>query len=135
MNHVKIIDLYTLEYTLSSFEVGGEPVDEWREAGVTERAFNVQSFGFWATSHQKRFEINQQVGWGVKNLGAENLAYISASTFSTAPFRNDGEENAYYSRLMLDLGKSLYEIARPTFGWIEGKTAVVQRINDNIPTP
>ena len=65
------------------------------------------------------FEITQDVNWNVEELGNQNRAWIQTSTFSTAYFWNSIETSEKYSKLLLAIGTELYNILKPSFGWID----------------
>lgn len=68
---------------------------------------------------QIRFEVLVQLGWGEEHLGKEKRAWIGVTCFQTLLFNRPEHDTEYYSRLFLDLGRELYAVLRPAFGWLD----------------
>lgn len=66
-----------------------------------------------------RFEVFVQLGWGKEHLGSEKRAWVGLTCFQTALFNRAEYDTEYYSRFFLDLGKRLYGVLQPAFGWLE----------------
>jgi hypothetical protein len=57
--------------------------------------------------------------WGSTHFENPDGAYTSVVCFQTPLFNYPDQNPGYYSRLFLDLGKRLYEVVSPTFGWLD----------------
>ena len=66
-----------------------------------------------------RFEVSVHLGWGEEHLGEEARTWVGLTCFQTALFNRSEHDTDYYSRVFLDLGKGLYAVLRPAFGWLD----------------
>jgi hypothetical protein len=65
-----------------------------------------------------RLEIVQQVAWG-QRLGGCDRVFLSASTDNTPYFWGSVEQAQRYAEVMLALGKRIFALANPIFGWCD----------------
>jgi hypothetical protein len=86
---------------------------------IMNLAYATKNLSFNAFNSDPYFEIFQQIAWGEQHLGATSRAYIRTSTINTAGFWREGYDNSYYSSFFLDIGKKLYQLVKPSFGWID----------------
>ncbi len=86
---------------------------------ILSYAYQKQELTFTAYNPQWRFEIRQQIAWGLQNMGGEHRAWIRSLTDNTPYFWNQSYNPARYSRFFLDLCKGIYEVVQPSFGWID----------------
>jgi len=86
-------------------------------AKIMKLAYDAKELSFLAFNSEWSLEILQQIGWGIAKLGGERRAWIRTITDNTPYFWRTEYNPARYSRFFLDIGKRLYEILRPTFGW------------------
>lgn len=82
-------------------------------------AYNLMELSFRAFHPTWHLELYQQVGWGLPNLGGEKRAWVRTSTDNTPYFWRPEYNPELYSRRFLDLGKRLYSVVHPSFGWID----------------
>lgn len=108
------IDQFKIEKEVVSWEEYAQKPDE-----MMALAYETQELSFRAFNPEQRFEIRQQIGWGIVKLGGERRAWIRTITDNTPYFWREEYNPAGYSRLFLDIGKSLYAVLRPTFGWMD----------------
>jgi hypothetical protein len=80
--------------------------------------YSEQALSFNAVNLEWGIEIFQQIAWGEQKMGASNRAYIRTTTDNIALWRL-GYDNAAYSTFFLDIGRHLYQLVQPTFGWID----------------
>lgn len=66
-----------------------------------------------------RFEVSVTAGWGERHLGKSSRTWVGLTCFQTALFNRSYYDTGYYSRLFLDLGKALYSVLQPIFGWLD----------------
>lgn len=95
-----------------------------RAEPVVAQAYAHQMLDFEASrasgaQQEIRFEVFVQLGWGQEHLGSEERAWVGVSCFQTALFNRAEYDTEHYSRLFLDLGKRLYGVLRPAFGWLD----------------
>jgi hypothetical protein len=74
---------------------------------------------FSAFNHIWRFEIYQDIFWDVPELGGKGRCYVCTSNNNEPYFWDPDRDPERYARFYLDIGKGLYTILQPTFGWIE----------------
>ncbi|MFO3796005.1 MAG: hypothetical protein ACK8QZ_01805 [Anaerolineales bacterium] len=111
------------DFEIDRFEIEGSNIS-WEEytqkpEAMMSLAYEVKELSFRAFNPKWRFEILEQIGWGIMKLGGERRAWIRTVTDNTPYFWRAEYNPASYSRFFLDIGKSLYEVLRPTFGWID----------------
>ena len=110
-----------LDFSIDEFEIEDEAKSGTRRLQSSGSALlsDNEEFSFRAYHTKWQFEIRQQIAWGEKRLGGKNRAWIRTSTDNTPYFWNREYDPDRYSRLFLDLGKSLYTLVRPQFGWAD----------------
>lgn len=86
---------------------------------IVELAYNVKGLSFQAFNSKWQLEVYQQIDWGVSKLGDEKRAWIRTVTDNTPYFWRAKYDPARYSRFFLDIGRSLYQIVSPSFGWVD----------------
>lgn len=85
---------------------------------ILQAAYNSHYLSFTAFNPLSSFDVRQYVTWGKNRMGGEDRAYIRTTTDSTGPWR-DGVDNAYYCSQLLMIGKGIYDVVNPSFGWID----------------
>lgn len=110
-------------FEIDQFKVEDE-VMSWGEYAqkpeeIIAVAYKAKELSFPAFNPEWRLEILQQIGWGITKMGGERRAWIRTITDNTPYFWHAEYNPAKYSRLFLDIGKSLYEVLGPTFGWVD----------------
>lgn len=110
-------------FNIEEFEVDDQAMS-WEKGPESMRrllslAHQAQNCYFLAWNAEWRLEIRQYLAWGLLKMGREDRAWICTTTDNTPYFWYEEHNPARYSRFFLDIGKSLYEVLRPTFGWID----------------
>jgi hypothetical protein len=122
----------SLEKILTSFSDSGFDIKEMQVEGegfsqsesfgsaheITELAYKAQTLSFAAVNFDWSMEIYQQIAWGERKMGKRDRVYIRTSTDNMGLWRA-GYDNARYSSFFLDIGRKLYEVVEPSFGWID----------------
>jgi hypothetical protein len=111
--------LMDMGFSIGEFKVNNQAITWEREPESMRRlltlAHQARDCYFLAWNAEWRLEIRQHIAWdspkGVKE------AWIRTTTDNTPYFWRAEYNPARYSRFFLDIGKRLYEILRPTFGW------------------
>lgn len=121
----------TLERVVRVFLDAGFDIDEFKVSNQTiawerepERmrrlltlAHQARDCYFLAWNAEWRLEIRQHIAWDSPK--GEKEAWIRTTTDNTPYFWRIEYNPASYSRFFLDIGKSLYEVLQPTFGWVD----------------
>lgn len=117
-------------YDVRKLRVGstGKPIagtERWDDQTewIVRQAYEHRMLDFEASrladaQRQIRFEVFVQLGWGEEHLGEEERAWVGATCFQTALFNRSEHDTEYYSQFFLDLGRELYAVLRPAFGWL-----------------
>jgi hypothetical protein len=113
--------LMSAVFSIEEFEVNNQAIPWEREPERMRRllalAHRARNCYFLAWNAEWRLEIRQHIAWdsskGVKK------AWIRTTTDNTPYFWRAEYNPARHSRFFLDIGKRLYEVLRPTFGWID----------------
>jgi len=82
-------------------------------------AYGAEGLSFRAFNPNWQLQVLQQIDWGVSKLGGEKRAWVRTVTDNTPCFWQVKYDPASYSRFLLDIGKSLYKIVSPSFGWVD----------------
>ena len=82
-------------------------------------AYARRELSFEAKNGLTTLEVLLYLHWEEPPQSIARRAHVGAVSFQTALFRRSECNPKYYSRLFLDLGKSLYEVVLPDFGWID----------------
>lgn len=110
-----------LGFEIDEFEVNNQAMAWEREPGSMRKlltlAHQARNCYFLAWNAEWRLEIRQHIAWDSPK--GEKEAWICTTTDNTPYFWYAENNPARYSRFYLDIGKALYEILRPTFGWID----------------
>jgi hypothetical protein len=108
-------------FVIKEFKIGGESVGQEGEFKKTDLALVYEQKGCWFSAFNPiwRFEIYQYVFWDVPELGGEGRCYICTRNNNEPYFWEPEKDPERYARFYLDIGKGLYTILQPTFGWIE----------------
>jgi len=110
-------------FSIEEFEINNQAVTWEKEPGSMRRlltlAHQARDWYFLAWSAEWRLEIRQYLAWGSLKMGRDNRAWICTTTDNTPYFWYAEKSPARYSRFYLEIGKQLYEVLRPTFGWID----------------
>jgi hypothetical protein len=110
-------------FSIEEFEVNNQAIAWEREPKSMRRlltlAHQARDCYLLVWNAEWRLEIRQYLAWGSLKMGRENRAWICTTTDNTPYFWRAEYNPARYSRFFLDIGKRLYEILRPTFGWID----------------
>lgn len=123
----KLLDrMQTSGYAITDLKVASYPHEyaDWPHYNQQARAefaiaYNHRQLSFVATRPNDNFQVHLSLGWGEELFLKKERAYLDAVCWQTSDFNRDNENPKYYSRLFLDLGKSLYNSLLPTFGWID----------------
>lgn len=128
-----LADLITLEkvvqifldmgFSIKEFEVNNQAL-AWEGGPESIRrlltlAHQSKNCYFLAWNPAWHLEIRQYIAWNSLKLGGERRAWIVTTTNNTPYFWYAEKNPLRYSRFYLDIGKQLYEVLRPTFGWID----------------
>lgn len=110
-------------FRITKFKIKGQQ-RPWREDMSENReilhlAYQAKGCWFSAFNPTWRFEIYQDIFWDVPDLGGSGRCYICTSNNNRPYFWDEEKNPPRHSRFFLDVGKGLYAILRPTFGWIE----------------
>ena len=113
--------LMGIDFSIEEFKVNNQAIAWEREPESMRRlltlAHQARNCYFLAWNAEWRLEIRQHIAWdspkGIKE------AWIRTTTDNTPYFWRAEYNPARYSRFFLDIGKRLYEVLRPTFGWID----------------
>lgn len=109
---VFIANQFEVRHVRVADEIYDADIEMFRKAYVT------QAISFSAVNDSWPIEVFQQIAWGETQMGGERRAYIRTSTESVALWREE-YDNSRYCTLFLELGKHLYEVVKPSFGWID----------------
>ncbi len=108
-------------FSIEEFEVNNQPVVWEREAECMRKllalAHKARDCYFLVWNAEWRLEIRQRIAWDSPK--GEKEAWICATTDNTPYFWRMEYNPQRYSRFFLDIGKGLYEVLRPSFGWID----------------
>jgi len=108
-------------FSIEEFEINKQAVTWEKEPGSMRRlltlANEVRDCYFLAWNAEWRLEIRQHIAWDSPK--GQKEAWIRTTTDNTPYFWYAEKNPARYSRFYLDISKALYEILRPTFGWID----------------
>jgi len=108
-------------FSIKEFEVNnqavvwGEKPEQMRE--LLTLAYQARGCYFLAWNNEWRLEIRQRISWDSPKR--QKGAWICTTTDNTPYFWREEYDPARYSRFFLEIGKTLYEVLRPTFGWID----------------
>jgi hypothetical protein len=122
----------SLENILKCFEDVGFEINELQVEGsrfdrndylgdsneITALAYGSQALSFSAKHLVWSMEVFQQVVWGEHKMGERDRAYIRTTTDNIGLWRS-GYDNERLSSYFLELGRKLYMIVKPSFGWID----------------
>ncbi len=108
-------------FSIKEFKINSH-VTAWKKdiesiQRLITRACEARDVSFLAWNTEWRLEIRQQIAWN--SPAGEREAWIRTTTDNTPYFWHAESDPAAYSRFYLDLGKQLYEILQPSFGWID----------------
>ncbi|WP_448600889.1 hypothetical protein [Thermoflexus hugenholtzii] len=103
-------------FDIKEFEVNNEKI-LWKEDLYL--AYNAKNCWFSAFNSWWRFEVHQIIAWDVPELGGLGRHYIRTINNNEPYFWEPEKDPEKYARFYLDIGKGLYTILQPTFGWIE----------------
>lgn len=106
------IEEFKINYQVMAWEKGPESMRR-----LLSLAYQAQNCYFLAWNAEWRLEIRQHIAWDSPK--GQQEAWIRTTTDNTPYFWYEEYNPARYSRFFLDIGKSLYEVLRPTFGWID----------------
>lgn len=106
------------QFTIENKDVSWEEYAQ-KPRDIMALAYDANELFFRAFNSKWRFEILQQIGWGIRKLSSERRAWIRTVTDNTPYFWRAEYNPRSYSRFFLDIGKGLYEVLRPSFGWID----------------
>ncbi len=111
-------------FEIGSFEIDGDSAGDWAEYcakpdALMRRAYSAEQLSFVAYHADRHFEALQQVAWGMRNLGGARRAWVRTSTDNTPYFWRSEYHCAGYSRFYLDIGRRIYAVLRPSFGWVD----------------
>jgi len=120
----KIIQVFLgMRFSIEEFKVNNQPVAWEKEPEGMRRllilAHQARDCYFLAWNAEWQLEIRQYLVWGSLKMGKEERAWICSSTDNTPYFWRAEYNPRSYSRFFLDIGKGLYEVLRPSFGWID----------------
>jgi hypothetical protein len=112
-----IIEFFeNIGFEIKEFEVKGEKM-AWKEG--LYHAYHNKSCWFCAFNSSWRFEVHQIIAWDIPELGGIGRHYIRTINNNEPYFWDPDKDPERYARFYLDIGKGLYTILQPTFGWIE----------------
>lgn len=134
---ILFLDSYTLEdpltlervvqvfldkgFSIEEFKVNYQAMAWEKEPGSMRRllflAYQARNCLFLAWNAEWRLEIRQHIAWDSPK--GQREAWIRTTTDNTPYFWYEKHNPTRYSRFFLDIGKGLYEVLRPTFGWID----------------
>jgi hypothetical protein len=103
-------------FEIKEFEVNGERI-VWKYDLYL--AYDAKNCWFYAFNPRWRFEVHQIIAWDVPELGGVGRHYIRTINNNEPYFWDPEKDPERYARFYQDIGKGLYTILRPTFGWIE----------------
>jgi len=113
-------------YVLNGFYVGSylEPDVNWDiNSQSTQRglevAYDKHNLTFTVRNESEGFELFIQLDWNIDLDDGNRHAHIGAVTFQTGYFHSDEKTAVLYSRAFLDLGKHMFSLIQPDFGWID----------------
>lgn len=112
-----------LKFEIYQFEIKEEMVS-WNDfaknpAEITRVAHDAHGFSFRCYHDARRLEIYQQVAWEVGENDQQAHIWMSSTTDNTPYFWRVEYDPPAYSRFLLDVGKHLYAVGHPRFGWID----------------
>lgn len=111
-------------FWIKEFRIDKDEKRPW-EGSIVENeenlrlAYKAKECWFSAFNPTWRFEIWQIIAWDVPELGGPGRCFIWTSNDNKPYFWDKEKKPPRYSRFFLDIGKGLYAILQPTFGWIE----------------
>jgi len=121
-----IFSLLEKGYVLNNFYVGSyfEPDVNWdinsqgTQRGL-EVAYDKHNLTFTVRNESEGFELFIHFDWNIDLGDGNKRAHIGAVTFQTGYFHSDEKTAILYSHVFLDLGKHLFSLIQPDFGWID----------------
>jgi hypothetical protein len=118
-----IATIQMIGYSVSNVRVGNyrEQFGFWSEYDQQTQcelgiAYEKRQLSFEAKNELDTLEVSLQLHWE-ESRGIAQRAHVSVVSFQTALFSRTECNPEYHSRLFLDLGKSLYKVLLPDFGW------------------
>jgi hypothetical protein len=99
-----------------------ENVYDWNIHNQTQTLRNAErekQLSLQCVNHKMKVDIGQDLNWDVDELGGKNRAWIRTYTFGAAYFWDSIITSEKYSNLLLAIGTDLYNILKPSFGWID----------------
>jgi hypothetical protein len=131
LNSHTLGDPITLTKVLHAFMSGGFSIEEfkindriitWHGDPESVRklvalAYEARDCYFLAWNAEWSLEIRQHIAWDSPE--GEKEAWICTTTDNTPYFWHTEKNPSRYSRFYLDIGKELYKVLRPSFGWID----------------
>jgi hypothetical protein len=118
----KILHVFlNMGFKVEEFEIGKQPINFEPNLANKQEWFKLaqhtKNCYFLAQHLEWQLEIRQYVAWDSLKIGRGRRAWIVTSTNSTAYFRHDRYNPEFYAKIYLEIGKALYTIIQPTFGW------------------
>ena len=110
---------FEVDQLTSSGEHGGQKERSQEHEKTMTLAYDVKGLSFRAFNSDWQLEVHQQIDWGASKLGGEKRAWFRTVTDNTPYFWRAKYDPTRYSRFFLDIGKDLYKIVSPSFGWID----------------
>jgi hypothetical protein len=120
----RLVQVFTdTDFKIDKIEIEGHSFfwEEYTQKSqeIFKFAYANSTLSFHAINLDWSIEIYQQVAWGEQKMGSSSRAWIRTSSPSAASLWRDTYNNLQHCAFFLEIGKKLYEVLGPSFGWID----------------
>jgi hypothetical protein len=102
----------------------------WSEARFYSQAIQERGFKLEFVDEKLDLKLKLVMDWDSASLGGDRRIWLSATTFQTAYFWRSADESDRYSSRLIDVAIQLYNIVRPSFGWIDFNHGLITNHED-----
>jgi len=86
---------------------------------IVTAAYTYCGMNFRCFNDEEQLELTTYIAWGKIDETRMGDTFLAITTFQTALFTRQENDPAYFSDLFLEIGKHLFAVTNPDFGWMD----------------
>jgi len=86
---------------------------------ILAAAYRCHGINFQCFNAEEQLALTAYIGWVEIDETRPGDTFLAITTFQTALFTRQENNPAYFSRLFLEIGRCLFAVVTPDFGWID----------------
>lgn len=86
---------------------------------IVAAAYKQSGINFQCFNDDDQLELTTYIGWVKTDTNELGDTFLAITTFQTALFTREENNPIYFSNRLLEIGKHLFAITHPDFGWMD----------------